>query len=406
MKILFVAPDIPYPSTNGGKIVVFETIKHLTKKGHQVDFLFLTDKNTDKLNFWKLSKWCKPYPVFHNCKTSWIGLMFNIFSKKPYSIAKYHSDNLNKQFVKLLENTKYDIIQFEGLFVAYLINTRYKTIGLTPVILREHNIESVIIERLFRNRRVFPVNLFLRVQYKRLFDYEARICAKFNRCFMISPIDKQKLEEMNPNVQTKLIPGGVDTSYFFPQIVREDLYSIVYVGSMDWLPNADGIFWFCKDIFPCIKQKISEAKLYIVGKNPPAYIKKLQDQDIIITGFVEDVRKYIAKGQVFIVPLRIGSGMRIKILNTFAMGKAVVSTSVGCEGIDVVDGKNIYIADSKKEFAKKVIFLLNNKNERDRIGKEGLKLVKEKYQWGKIAEDTEIEYKKIINENNIKNKKD
>jgi len=405
MRILFVAPDIPYPPTNGGKIVVFETIKQLLKKGNKIELLFLTDRNLDRSNLQELSKWCKPYPVFHNRKTSWIGLFLNIFSKKPYSIAKYYSNNLNKQFIKLLKNNKYDIIQFEGIFIAYLINRGHKAIGITPIVIRQLNVESVIIERFSRNKSFFPIRLFLRLQHKRLLNYEANICAQFGKCFMISPVDKQKLEEMNPNVQTSVIPGGVDTSYFFPQIVKKDLFSLIFVGAMDWLPNIEGILWFYKDIFPQIKQEISEAKLYVVGKNPPNCIKKLQGKDTIITGFVEDVREYIAKGAVFIVPLKIGSGVRIKILNALSMGKAIVSTSIGCEGIDVINEKNIYIADSEKEFARNVIFLLNNENERKKLGEEGIKLVNKKYRWEKIVDDLEKEYKAIINENKVKKQK-
>jgi len=269
-----------------------------------------------------------------------------------------------------------------------------------PVALREHNIENMIIKRYYKNQKNIFIKYYAYLQYMKLYKYERIICEIFNRCLMITKNDEEIMKKMNSNIKTSVIPAGVDTTYFYPIDIKEEEYSLISVASMNWLPNIEAIEWFCKEILPLIKKKVQKIKLYIVGINPPNNIKGLANNNVIVTGFVEDVRKYIAKGQVFIVPLKTGSGMRIKILNALAMRKAIVSTSVGCEGIEVVDGENIYIADNKQQFAEKVIYLLKNDDERKRLGQEGIKLIKEKYQWEKIAEQIETEYMEIIKENN------
>jgi glycosyltransferase involved in cell wall biosynthesis len=402
MKILQIAPRIPYPPTDGGKIVTYNTIKYLALRGHDITLICFDDKEK---KIPELEKYCKLISIEKDTKNNFLGYIFNIFSNIPYTISKYLSNNIKKDILDLLKKNKFDIIVLNQLHTAYYGFFIKEEFNL-PVVLREQNVETIIMKRFYKNNKNLFIKFYAYLQYKKLYKYESKICEIFDRCIMITKNDEKIMKEINPYVNTSVISAGVDTSYFYPINIREEGYSLISVASMDWLPNIEAIEWFCKKILPLIKNEIPRVKLYVVGINPPNAIKKLGGNNVIVTGFVEDVREYIAKCQIFIVPLKTGSGMRIKILNALAMEKAIVSTSIGCEGIEVTNGKNIYIADDKKEFAKKVIFLLNNKNERDRRGKEGLKLVKEKYQWEKIAEDTETEFKKIINENNIKNRKD
>jgi len=397
MKILQITTRLPYPPTDGGKIATYNIIKYLALRGHSITLICF---NSENKNYPELEKYCRLIIIEKNLETTYPGLFLNLFSNIPYSILKYYSPIAKKIIYNLLKKNKYDIVHLDHLHTTYYGNFIKKEYNL-PIVLREHNIENIIMKRFYKNQKNIFIKFYAYLQWKKLYKYEGKICEIFNRCLMITKNDEEVMKKMNSNIMTSVIPAGVDISYFYPINIEEE-YSLISVASMDWLPNVEAIEWFYKEILPLIEKKVQKVKLYIVGINPPNKIKSFANNNVIVTGFVKDVRKYIAKGQVFIVPLKIGSGMRIKILNALAMGKAVVSTSIGCEGIDVVDGKNIYIADKKKEFAKKVIFLLNNKNERDRIGKEGLKLVKEKYQWEKIAEDTETEFKKIINENNIK----
>lgn len=400
MKILVITTRVPYPLTDGGKIVTYNVIKYLALRGHNITLVCFNNENK---KYHELEKYCKLIIINKNLKTNYLGLFFNIFSGIPYGISKYYSTIAKKKIYDLLKKNKYDIVHLDHLHTAYYGVFIENNFNL-PVILQEHNVENIIMKRFYKNQKNIFIKFYAYFQYKKLYKYESKICEIFDRCFMITKIDEKTIKNMNSNIKTSVVPAGVDTSYFYPLKFKEEEYSLVSVASMNWLPNIEAIEWFCKEILPLIKKKVQRIKLYIVGINPSNNIKSLASNDVIVTGFVKDVRKYIAKGQVFIVPLKTGSGMRIKILNALAMGKAIVSTSIGCEGIDVTDRENIFIADSKEEFADKIIYLLNNKSERKRLGENGLKLVKKKYQWEKIVENIENEYKEIIKENKNKYK--
>jgi len=392
MKIFQISTRAPYPPLNGGEIVAYNTIKYLSMRGHDIILISITDK---KKKIPEMEKYCRWIPIQKHTGSTIIGLLSNLFSKKPYTISKYHSNEAKRIILEILKKVNVDLVHLDGLHVAYYGAFIKQKLGL-PIILREHNVETKIMERFYKNQHNPFIKLYAYFQYKKLYNYEAKISEIFDRCFMITKKDEKLIKQMNPKAKTAVITSGVDTSYFSPIEIEEEPYSIISVGSMDWMPNVESILWFHNKILPQVKEKIPQAKLYVIGKAPPNCIRKLKNEDIIVTGFVEDVRNYIAKCQVFIVPLRTGSGMRIKILVALAMRKAIISTSVGCEGIEVTDGKNIHIADTPEDFAQKIVKLLNNKEERRNIGKEGLKLVKDKYQWERIAEQIEGEYKKIL----------
>jgi len=400
VKILEITTRLPYPPTDGGKLVTFSIVKYLALRGHDITLICFGDK-VKKVP--ELEKYCKLITIRKNIKTNVMSLLFNLFLDIPYGPSKYHSRIIGEKINNEIKRNIYDIIQLDHLHTAYygpFIKKKYNL----PVILQEHNIENMIMKRYYENQKNIFVKSYAYLQYKKLYKYESKICEIFNRCFMITKIDEKIIKDMNSNIKTSVVPAGVDTSYFYPIKLRKEEFSLVSVASMNWLPNIEAINWFCKEVLPLVKKKIPKIKLYIVGKEPPNSIRNLANHNVFITGFVKDVREYIAKGQIFIVPLKTGSGMRIKILNSLAMGKAIVSTSVGCEGIEVTDGENIFIADSKEEFTEKILCLLNNESKRKRLGENGLKLVKKKYRWEKIVENIENEYKEIIKDNKNKYK--
>ncbi|MCD6468890.1 MAG: glycosyltransferase [Thermoplasmata archaeon] len=393
MRILQLTPRIPYPLDDGGKIGIFGITKYLALRGHEITLLSIAPSQNSDIS--GLREYCKVETVIMNTANSYLGMLFNLFSKTPYTISKYHGSAVLHKLKDLLQKNRFDIVHVDHLHMAYYGKFIKEEFGL-PVVLREHNVESTIWERYYRGISNPLVKAYARLQFKKLYKYESKIAADFDRCLMITEKDKERIERMNPAIKACVIPAGVDTSYFHPVAVPIEPYSIVSVAAMDWPPNIEGILWFTAKIWPIIRQRIPQVKFYIVGKNPPTEVEGLAGKDIIVTGFVRDVREYMAKAAVFIVPLRSSGGMRIKILNALAMGKAVVSTSVGCEGIDVENGRNICIANTEKEFAERIVELLEDESKRKELGGKGLNLIRQKYQWERIAERIEDEYKKVL----------
>lgn len=401
MKILQLTPRNPYPPDDGGKIGIFGITKYLSLRGHDITLLSIVSNQNDDIS--GLRKYCKVETVTMNTTNNYIDMFFNLFSSVPYTVSKYHRKPFLEKLNKFLQETQFDIVHVDHLHMAYYGKFVKERFGI-PVVLREHNVESTIWERYYREVANPFVKLYTRLQFEKVYRYESRIVEDFDQCFMITKQDKKRIERMNPKVKASVIPAGVDTSFFYPMDLPIEPCSVVSVASMDWPPNIKGILWFITKIWPLVKQKIPQAKIYIVGKNPSPEVKELAAKDIIVTGFVDDVRQYMAKAAVFIVPLKAGGGMRIKILNALSMGKAVVSTSIGCEGIDVENGKNIYVADTENEFAQRIMELLEDSNKRDKLGEAGLLLVREKYQWERVAEQIENEYERIINNKIDKNR--
>ena len=209
-------------------------------------------------------------------------------------------------------------------------------------------------------------------------------------------------------INPEIIPNGVDTTYFSTRYAvrtTHDDNSLVFTGSLDWFPNEDGLIYFFTEIYPLIKRKAPQVNIAVVGKNPSRRLLNFskKDNSINFTGRVDDVRTFITNAKVFIVPLRIGGGTRLKILEAMASGVPVVSTSIGAEGLDAKNNEQLLIADSPREFAEKVISIMEDKELEMRLGGEGRKFVEEKYNWKIVGDKLNGTYRKVVN--NVKQDK-
>jgi glycosyltransferase involved in cell wall biosynthesis len=220
--------------------------------------------------------------------------------------------------------------------------------------------------------------------------FEATHVARFSACSAVSDEDGDVLSRLVRDGKTVYtLPNGVDTEFFQLQACQAsrspEENAVVFTGSMDWLPNGDAASYFCKDILPNIWRRKPDTRFYIVGKGPVARSKEFSDGRIIQTGRVDDVREFTARSKVFVVPLRIGGGTRLKILEAMSMERAVVSTSIGAEGIDCTEDVNIVLADRADVFAEKVVSLFEDDERRRALGMAGRKLVLEKYDWSIVG---------------------
>jgi glycosyltransferase involved in cell wall biosynthesis len=396
MNILQISPQIPYPLTDGGKIGIFNITKYLALRGHSITMLAIsTDRQPGDLS--EVQRYCRLEIVYKNTRHSAISAIGNLFSSVPYNIAKRHSRDVERKLVELLTAQRFDVVHVDHLHMAHYGQLAKERYGI-PIVLREHNVEMTLMKRFAQEQRNLFLKWYAQMQYQRLYKYEPVVCALFDKCLVITPEDEERIRSLNPTINTAVVPAGVDVSYFSPRHdIQKEKYSILWMGSLDWLPNADSFWWFYKQIFPHVIARCPNAKLYVVGKNPPVDVRHLRADNVIVIGFVEDVREYIARCQVSIVPLRIGGGMRIKIIETLAMEQAIVSTSTGCEGIAVTNGENILIADDEEKFAHSILELFEEEALRKKIGKSGCELVQRVYRWEEIAKRLEEEYTLVLN---------
>jgi glycosyltransferase involved in cell wall biosynthesis len=262
--------------------------------------------------------------------------------------------------------------------------------GVTPTLLFEHNVEYMIWKRLHAVETRAWRRALLAAEWRRMRRYEARACRQARLTVAVSEADRALLAASAPGADIRAIPTGVDAAYFHPNGTAEKPARLVFTGSMDWYPNEDAIIHFMEAILPRLRRRIPGLTIAVVGRNPSERLKALgAAKGVQITGTVDDVRPYVAEAAVYVVPLRIGGGTRLKIFEALAMGKAVVSTSVGAEGLPMTPGQHFLQADSPEDFAKAVLALLEDVPRRRAIGEAGRRLVEARYSWAQVGREFE-----------------
>ncbi|MCK4857607.1 MAG: glycosyltransferase [candidate division Zixibacteria bacterium] len=387
MKVLWIKSDFLLPADTGGKIrskcLLFELAEHC-----QITYLSYAPPDLEKRWFEEMQQAGITPVVVPRAEERKAGLRFllrvlsKITSTKPYIVNKYITAAMRQQIRSLLEQQRFDVVVCDFLEMAWCADL----LNDLPHVLFEHNVETMI----WRRYCEVDTNLFKKLYFarekKRMERFEREACANFDLVLTVSEQDNQLLRDSFDLKRSLTIPTGVDIVYFQPRQGEID-NRLVFSGSMDWLPNIDAFWWFYRSIFPLISKDTNDISLTVVGRRPPEDIVAAgrQDQSVEITGTVADIRPHVASGQLFVLPLRIGGGTRIKIYEAMAMKKCVLSTTIGAEGLPVTDGVDIVLADTEKQFAGKVRELLHDDNKRNRIAAAGYRLVTENYSWRQAA---------------------
>ncbi len=421
MKILFLAPRLPLPSDTGGKIRTMNLLRQIAKKNevYLICFSFETTDNEYVRELARMNIVTTLIPMKEDSIMDKV--MGMMLSQYPYSITKYYSQNMESVIVALAQTNKFDLIHFDHLHMAHYRNC----FNGFPSVLDEHNVEYLILERCAKLENSPIRKVLFDNQARKMKIFEARKINQFSCCLAVSSEDRELLSRLGQGkVKVEVIPNGVDTEFFKPlatgpllpapsaqdQVSGEEKRrarheergtnegSLVFTGSLDWWPNEDAVLYFCKAILPLIWKKKKQIKFTVVGKAPTPAVQKLASKDkrIIVTGRVDDVRPLMGHAKIFVVPIRVGGGTRLKILEAMAMSKAVVSTSMGAEGISYTEGKDIVIADKAQDFADKVVGLLENPSQMASMGEMGRRLVCQQYDWNIIGEKLLNIYEKTI----------
>ncbi|MCG9126489.1 glycosyltransferase [Candidatus Poribacteria bacterium] len=398
MKILFLSPTLPYPLTDGGRIRVFNLLKQIAIE-NDVTLLALETQDSDKDSITNIQDLdVKVHLVENDTSPPTISIntiISSLINKKPITVTRYDISAYKQKFKELLNTQSYDVVHYEMLHTA-----QFHVETDLPSVLSLQNVDSAIWGRLQQE----TINPFYKLAYWTQFrafkQYEATLCPLFNVVTCTSDIDAAEFHQYCSDNRVVVIPNGVDVTHFSPETTSQALAHLIYIGSMDWFPNEDAVTFFSKEVLPIIQKSVPDVRFTIVGGNPSERILQLAKEEAIeVTGRVPEIKPYFAKATIFVVPLRIGSGTRLKILEALAMGKAVVSTTVGAEGLSLQNREEIIIADEPVNFAEEVVRLLTIPSLRNEIGKNGRKKVEQEYDWRNIAEKLIGIYESVISDN-------
>jgi polysaccharide biosynthesis protein PslH len=303
-------------------------------------------------------------------------------SNLPYVISKYQSAEMANAIRQHDVSREFDLIICDFLTpsINLFANTWWTK---SPVLLFQHNVESLIWKRLYQTA-AGPKKIYFRSQWKRMVAFEKKACSAVDVVVAVSEEDAGLLRsELGLTNVLGAVPTGVDAAGFAQcRYMKKRPHSLVFLGSMDWMPNIDAMLWFAREIFPALKKRFPELSVSVVGRNPAAEIKQLRETPgIEITGTVEDVRPYMGQAEVMIVPLRVGGGTRVKIFEGMAAGLPIVSTRIGAEGLPVRDGENIFLADTPDAIVEKISILLNKPDVRAKMGASAAQFVTDHYSW-------------------------
>ena len=388
MKILQICNKPPFPAVDGGAIAMNNTTQGLLENGHEIIVLAITTpkhpiepKSLPK----EYLERTQFQSVFIDTRIRLRDAFFNLFSKKSYNIERFISGVFKKKIQEILTEEQFDIVLIESLFVAPYIST-IKKFSKAKVVLRAHNVEHKIWERISENTKKPIKKRYLGLLAKRLKKYEIDTFGSIDGIAAMTKVDENSFIELGYKKQIASIPTGYMINSGVVQTdekVEEN--SIFHIASMDWLPNVEGVRWFLDHVWKNVHANNPKANLYLAGREMPKEFHNLTNSNITTIGKVQSAKEFYLSKKIMIVPILSGSGMRIKIIEGMALGKVIISTTIGAEGIHCTSGKNIIIADSPKDFSEAINTCLRNPEFCEEIGKNAKALIKDEYSNARIS---------------------
>lgn len=379
LRILWLTPYLPAPIFGGGTRV-FNLMKAL---GGTCTIDLIASSEAPAEGIAQLQTLCRTIeivtPSVSSHRQKRLLQIKSLMSRRPSQYWMVHSPDMQRQIDRALAQTQYDLVIVEHSFMGYFDLPKD-----IPTVLDQHNVESEILLRAGLSDRSLVRRAYNLLEYWKYRSDEQDICRAAQLILATSARDREAMQRWGDMPPCVVIPNGVDTDYFFAPKGEEDVREgrVVFTGSMHYAPNTEAMLYFVTEIWPLIRQQAPDATLSIIGGAPPPEIVRLGElPHVSVAGSVPDVRPYLASAQVVVAPLRIGGGTRLKILEAMATGRAIVSTTIGCEGLDVENGRHLLVADDPGEFAARVVELLHDPQQRTALGQEGRRLVENAYDW-------------------------
>lgn len=385
MRILVVTTELPYPPTWGGAIRNFHFLEHLARH-HDVHLLSF-DLPRDMADARGLRELGIDVEVVHWRTPASKRAVQLLSAAAPRSFwgHKFHQRDMQVAIRRVMARHDLDAVLVESSMLW-----RYDFGARTPIVLDEHNVEFEILERTYRSERSPVRKVYSYLEYRKFRREELAAWRQATRCVFTSERERDIMLAHRLSTPATAIPNGVDLQYLRPGDDGErDPSSVVFTGRIGYRPNTDALLYFVREMLPRIHRRRPDVVLTVAGADVPPEVQRLAGPRIVVTGAVPDMRPYWRRAAVVLVPLRFGGGTRFKILEAMGMGRPIVSTTLGCEGIDAVPGDHLLVADSPEEFADAVLRVLDDPALGRRLGERGRSLVEARYSWTRLSEDLE-----------------
>ena len=378
MRILQITNKVPYPVKDGGAIACMNLARGFSLLGHQVTILAM---NTVKhhITLGEIPESVKELAEFKlvnvPARISPVCALFNLLlSRKPYNATRFISNTFADELKKVLQENEFDIIQLEGLYVCPYIQV-IRQFSKAKVIYRAHNIEHEIWSRTAVMAHGFE-KWYLKNLSKRIKRFETQVLNKYDLLVPITGRDGAILNKMGNTKPAHVSQTGIDSSVLIPNSKNLNHPSLFHIGSLEWSPNQEGLIWFFENCWDAIREKYPELKFYVAGRNaPPWFQKMLNLPNVVFKGEVADAYEFMNSKSIMVVPLFSGSGMRIKIIEGMALGKPIVTTPVGTEGILTTSGENIIVIKDAEGFVQSISDLIENREYFDKISKNAIEFI-------------------------------
>jgi len=406
MKILQISHRIPFPLNEGGTIGIYNYTRGFSEAGHEVTLFALAPKK-HHLPESEIREALEPYckleihPIDTDIKP--LDAFLNLFGTSSYNVNRFYDKAFELRLQKHLESEQYDIIQIEGTYASPYSQTALDYANC-PVVLRQHNVEYQIWERRASTSSNPFKKWYLSLLSKRLKKHESKHLNQYSAIVPVTEDDANLFKALGCNVPIYASPAGIDIHLWKPSNTSIIPHSYYHIGSLEWAPNLDAVTWFLEEVWPLLLEKTPEAQFYIAGKGMPDSLKDRSISNVHMVGEVRDAVEFSRDKLCCVVPLRSGSGIRLKILEAMSAGKVVISSTIGAQGIAYTNNQNILIADKPLEYVEEIEKITNSPEFAERLGKNARQLIVDHYSNQSVVQKLLLFYRELKNKNELLDK--
>ena len=404
MKVLWVSQNVPFPPKSGVLLRNYNLIR-LASHFARVDLVAIAKKNAMPESYSdmavpELRKFCASVqvvrlPAEESRSRLYLTLLQSLFTRTPFTVNWANAGSLRQVLRQAISGGDYDLVYLDSISLA-----DYRHLVSSPArVLNHHNVESQLFDRRVAHERNALKRRYIELEARKLGRYEATVVDEFDVNLAVSSLDASRLKESCPAARVELVPNGVDIEYFRPSHgPSAEPAHLIMVSGMNWYPNLDAVLYMVETIWPILTRAIPEVRLTVVGARPPRRVTDMAARDprITVTGFVDDIRPYMDRAQVYVCPMRDGGGTRLKVLDALSMAKPIVATMMALEGIGVTPEQDVLVADAPEAFVVQIRRLIDDAALRERLAGNGRTFVEKHFSWPVIGEQLEHAFRAAV----------